>query len=448
MTQALRTFGRILARHGVALMAWYLGGEALHRLLVELAGFVGGHTSLGGLLLLPLAVAARLFAYVAMYLTVRPSLPHSRREDAGGPREFASASLAAILPFFAFYTAWGLLDADLIDFFRIAVAVGLESTGMQADQLGDRGGLIAVGVLPVAVLVIALIARLLFTRFAPRLPRWTVVLAVYTEVLWTFMLFVLVARWWNGVLAWLAERAAVGWLQSFGDWFAINLEPIAAVWEGATWLFGIVVAALLVPAAWLTVAGVIFGTAFDSTPSFPRWAGGAGGAMRGAAMSVARTVVMRLEGLWAAVTVIWRGGPVLFGAFALAYASWAFAEQVATRGALQLIGGHDTWFWAGVFPLVSVGIAAIAEPLRVAIVATAYDGVIGRPKARLDTRPSGIDDPSGVESLSRDEGPSGVDGEPSEIGVVALDVEHEGPLSVVRQHEDEQDAMRRGFRGA
>src|SRR5690349_8582022 len=219
MSQALRTFGRIVARHWPALMAWYLGGEALHRVLVELAGFVGGHTTLGGLLLLPLAVAARLVSYVAMYLTVRPSLPHSRREDAGGPREFASATLAAILPFFAFYTAWGLLDADLIDFFRIAVAVGLQSTGLDASQLGDRGGIIAVGVLPVAVLVVALLARLLFTRFAARLPKWTVVLAVYTEILWTFMLFVLVARWWNGVLGWLSERAAVGWLQGFGDWF-------------------------------------------------------------------------------------------------------------------------------------------------------------------------------------------------------------------------------------
>lgn len=450
MAQALRTFGRILARHGVALMAWYLGGEALHRLLIELAGFVGGQTTLGGLLLLPLAVAARLVAYVAMYLTVRRSLPHSRREDAGGLREFASATLAAILPFFAFYTAWGLLDADLIDFFRVASAIALADSGYGAEQLGDRGGVIAVGVLPVAVLVIALIARLLFTRLAARLPRWTVVLAAYTEVLWTFMLFVLVARWWNGVLAWIGERAAVGWLQGFGDWFAINLEPIAAVWEGASWFFGIVAAALLVPAAWLTVAGVIFGTAFDSTPSFPRWAAGAGGALRGATMSVARTLVMRLEGLWAAVTVIWRGGPALFGAFVLAYAGWAFAEQTATRGVLQIIGGHETWFWAGVFPLVSVGIAAIAEPLRVAIVATAYDGVIGRPKAGLDTRPTGVDPQATVDGVSGSSGDavSGIDREPGDVPVVALDVENEGSLDILGQQEDEQDAVRRGLRDA
>lgn len=100
---------------------------------------------------------------------------------------------------------------------------------------------------------------------------------------------------------------------------------------------------------------------------------------------------------------------------------------------LQLIGGHDLRFWAGVFPLVTVAVAAIAEPLRVAIVATAYDRVIGRPKAGLDTRPTGRDG-------------SGVDGEAGDVGVVALDVEHEGSLRVVGQQEDEQDAVRRGFR--
>lgn len=427
MSPALRTFGRVLAQHWPALVAWYLGGEALHRVLIELAGFVGGHTTLGGLLLLPLAVAARLVSYVAMYLTVRPSLPHSRRADAGGPREFASATLAAILPFFAFYTAWGLLDADQIEFFRIASPIALADAQFDAAQVGDRGGLIAVGVLPVTVLVIALVARALFTRFGDRLPRWTVVLAAYTEVLWTFMLFTLVARWWSGVLAWVADREVVGWLAQFGGWFSINLEPVAVVWEAATWLFGIIVAALLVPAAWLTVAGVIFGTTFDSTPSFTRWGGGA---FRGAAMSIARTLVMRLEGLWAAVTVIWRGGPLLFGAFALAYAAWGFAEQTGTRGALLLVGGHESGLWAGLLPIVTVAVAAIAEPLRVAIVATAYDEVIGRPGAGLDTRPSGLDD------------------EAHEIVVRAGDVQIEGIDGVVRQEEDEQDAVRPVIRDA
>ncbi|MFJ4222936.1 hypothetical protein [Microbacterium sp. NPDC089695] len=437
MSPALRTFGRILARHWPALMAWYLGGEALHRLLIELAGFVGGHTTLGGLLLLPLAVAARLVSYVAMYLTVRPSLPHSRRADAGGPREFASATLAAILPFFAFYTAWGMLDADQIEFFRVASAIALADSGYQLDQIGDRGGLIGVGVLPVTVLVIALAARLVYMRVSARLPRWCVVLGVYAEVLWTFMLFTLVARWWSGIVEWIAQREVVGWLQVFGDWFAVNLAPVAVVWEVATAVVGIVIAAVIVPAAWLTVAGVIFGTTFDSTPSFARWGGGA---MRGAVVSIARTIVMRLEGLWAAVAVIWRGGPLLFGAYALAYAAWGWAEQNGTRGVLQLIGGHESSFWAGVYPLVLIAVGALAEPLRVAIVATAYDGVIGRPQAGLDTRPSGVD-----AAPASATGPSGVDVEPGGHVIGAFDVETEGSVGVVGEQEHQEDAVRRGL---
>ncbi|CAH0169078.1 hypothetical protein [Microbacterium foliorum] len=424
MSQAFRIFARVVAGHWPALMAWYLGGEALHRVLIELAGFVGGHTTLGGLLLLPLAVAARLVSYVAMYLTVRPSLPHSRREDAGGIREFASATLTAILPFFAFYTAWGLLDADQIEFFQIANSLAVGGVGYDPVQRGDRGGLIAFGVLPVAVLLVAFVARLLFARYAARLPRWTIILATYAEALWTFMLFMFVARWWSGVLDWFSQREAVGWLRGVGDWFAVNLAPVAIVWEGAVWVVGILVAALIVPAAWLTVAGVIFGTTFDSTPSLGRWGGAAArGAARSAAMSVARTLVMRLEGLWAAVTVIWRGGPLLYGAYALSYAAWALAEQAGTRAVFQLIGGHEASFWAGFFPLVTVAVAAVTEPLRVAIVVTAYDGVLGRPRSELDTRPSGVDV------------------EPGQIVVAALDVEPERPGDVVGKQEDEQDAV-------
>ena len=431
MSQAFRIFARVVAGHWPALMAWYLGGEALHRVLIELAGFVGGHTTLGGLLLLPLAVAARLVSYVAMYLTVRPSLPHSRREDAGGIREFASATLAAILPFFAFYTAWGLLDADQIEFFQIANSLAVGGVGYDPAQRGDRGGLIAFGVLPVAVLLVAFVARLLFARYAARLPRWTIILATYAEALWTFMLFMFVARWWSGVLDWFSQREAVGWLQGVGDWFAVNLAPVAIAWEGATWAVGILVAALIVPAAWLTVAGVIFGTTFDSTPSLGRWGGAAArGAARSAAMSVARTLVMRLEGLWAAVTVIWRGGPLLYGAYALSYAAWALAEQAGTRAVFQLIGGHEASFWAGFFPLVTVAVAAVTEPLRVAIVVTAYDGVLGRPRSELDTRPSGVDV------------------EPGQIVVAALDVEPERPVDVVGKQEDEQDAVRIRLDGA
>lgn len=438
MAPALRTFGRILARHCPALAAWYLGGEAAHQLLVQLAGFVGGQTTLGGLLLLPLAVAVRLVSYVAMYLAVRPSLPHSAPEAPVGPRAFGAAVLAAILPFFAFYAAWGMLEADQIEFFRIASDIALREAGFDYDLLGDRGGIVSVGVLPVTVLVIALAARMLLTRLRERLPSWTLALAAYAEVLWTFMLFTLVAQWWADARGWLSGRAGIVWLDDLGDWFAANILPVAVIWEGLLWVVGLVAAVVLVPAAWLTVAGVVYGTTFDATPKPLR---GAESALRGTASTLARSVLLRFESLWAAVALVWRGGPVLFGATALAYALWAWAERAGSRGLLQVIGGHETTFWAAFLPLISVAVAVIAEPLRVAIVATAYDAVVGRPSAGLEARTAEATLDLKPGSGSGSGSGSGLDGEARDLAVVAGDVEPERPLGIGGQQKDREDPV-------
>ncbi|WP_426188196.1 hypothetical protein [Microbacterium sp. TWP3-1-2b2] len=429
MPQPLRTFGRIVARHWPALIAWYLGGEAVHQLLLQLAGFVGGYTTLGGLLLLPLAVAAKLVAYVAMYLTVRRSLPHVARPEADGHREFAAAILVSILPFFAFYSAWGMLNTDLYEFFNIATSIAIYDANFDAEQLGDRGGLVSVGVLPVAVLVIALAARLVFSRYSSRLPSWTLALAAYAEVLWTFMLFTLVVQWWGDARQWLDGTVGMGWLQGIGDWFALNIAPIAVLWEGMLWIVGVFAAVLLVPAAWLAVAGVIYGTTFSSAPAPVERSLAA---LRGTAATLSRTMLQRFESLWAAVAVVWRGGPVIFGAAVLAYSLWAYTERLATQGVLRSVGGHESWFWSAFLPLLTVAVAAIAEPLRVAIVATAYDAVIARPDAGLDSRET----VQGAEP-----GASLLDGEAGHVAELSGDVEVEGAGGILRDEEDRKDLV-------
>lgn len=433
MVQALRTFGRILASHGIALAAWYLGGEVLHQLLVQLAGFVGGYTTLGGLLLLPLAVAARLVAYIGMYLTVRSSLPSAGEPDAGGYREYLGVTLASILPFSVFYAAWGMLTADQNEFFNIASSIAFAETNYEQDHLVDRGGMISVGVLPVAVLVIALAIRILHARFSMKLPMWTFTAAAYAELLWTFMLFTLVAQWWTGVREWIGERAVTGWLQGIGDWFAANFAPVAVVWEGWLWLIGMLVAVLIVPAAWLAVAGVIYGTTFDSTP--PSLLRGRA-ALRGTAATLSRTFLRRFEDLWAAVSVIWRAGPMILGSFVLTYALWGLATEGGTRGILQLIGGHESPFWSAYLPLILIGVAAIAEPLRVAIVATAFDAVIARPEAGLDAEPQEI------ESEATEMEQSGLDGEADDLVIASRDVQMKGTHRIDWNNIGDEDVVR------
>lgn len=418
MPQPLRTFGRIVARHWPALIAWYLAGEAVHQLLLQLAGFVGGYTTVGGLLLLPLAVAAKLIAYVAMYLTVRRSLPHVPAPVSEGNREFGRVVLVSILPFFAFYSAWGMLNTDLYEFFNVASSIAFFETNFDTEQLGDRGGLVSVGVLPISVLVIALVARLAFSKYSSRLPSWTLALAAYAEVLWTFMLFTLVVQWWGDTRQWLDGTAGMGWLQGIGDWFALNIAPIAAAWEGVLWILGVLAAVLLVPAAWLAVAGVIYGTTFSTAPA-PVERGLA--ALRGTAGTLSRTMLQRFESLWAAVAVVWRGGPIIFGTAVLAYALWAFAERLGTQALLRAVGGHESWFWSAFLPLLTVAVAAVAEPLRVAIVATVYDAVIARPEAGLDSRER-------IQGSEAD--PSLLDGEAGHDAVLTGNVEVEGPEGI------------------
>lgn len=420
MARALTTFGRILARHGVMLAAWYLAGEAAHALLVQLAGVVGAATTLGGLLLLPLAVAARLVSYVAMFLTVRPSLDAAGAGHTPGVRAFTGALLASVLPFFAFYTSWGMLRADLDEFYRIASDIALAEVGYDTAQLGDRGGVIGVGLLPVAVLVIALAARLLLARFRDRLPAWAGALATYAEVLWTFMLFTLVLQWWRQVESWLGERAVAAWLRSLGDWVADTVSPVAMLWEAGVWVFGIAAAALLVPAAWLTVAGVIYGTRFDAAPAVLQRRVDA---MRGPANVLTRPLLQKLEDLWAAIALSWRAGPALFGAVVLAYALWVLAERAGSRGLLLLVGGQEPEYWQAWLPLLMLLVGVIAEPLRVALVATAYDTVVSRPQAGLDMRGSGADREAA-----------------DAVGLVG-DLEGEGSGGVLGQQEDRQDRV-------
>lgn len=369
----VRVFFTILGRHGITLMAWYLGGDAVHRALLQLAGFVGSYTTLGGLLILPLAVGARLVAYVAMYLTVRPALRMPGSAEPG-LRSFVRAVAVAILPFTIFYTAWGLLESDQTAFVRIAMSNALAETGYGVDidiALGDRGGFLPVGVVPLTILIVAFVIRSVLSHFQSRLPVGVAALGAYAELVWVFMFFTMVAQWLAQLMAWLSTRAGVVWLVELGDAFAISVPPVAMAWEGIIQFVGLAMAALVVPGAWLAIAAVIYGAQFEAVSiRVPD--------RYGRFIALMRPFARRVEDLRAAVSAIWRGGPLIFGAFALTYALWALAEVAVTRGVAAIIGAHEADFWQAVWPFVLVGVAAIAEPIRVAIVATACDAVLAR----------------------------------------------------------------------
>ena len=67
--------GRLIVAHSPALVAWYLAGTLGRYAGIQLAGFVGGYSAIGGILLLPLAILAKMVSVVAMLLVLRDAMP-------------------------------------------------------------------------------------------------------------------------------------------------------------------------------------------------------------------------------------------------------------------------------------------------------------------------------------------------------------------------------------
>ena len=123
MLRSLGGIGRILAANWPALLAWYLAGQVVRASIIALAAPIGPESPLGALLLVPIAVLARLVSYIGMFLVLRRSLPGYRALAGEGGLRFTSARetigeflrvlLVSIGPFFTLYALIGLLADDL-----------------------------------------------------------------------------------------------------------------------------------------------------------------------------------------------------------------------------------------------------------------------------------------------------------------------------------------------
>ena len=92
----LLTALRAAARNWPALLAWFLAGWIARILLLQLAGWLGANQGVYGLLVLPLAVLARLASYVAMFLVLRAELPHFPETESRAARASSRAATGRV----------------------------------------------------------------------------------------------------------------------------------------------------------------------------------------------------------------------------------------------------------------------------------------------------------------------------------------------------------------
>src|SRR5690606_15561254 len=116
----LRLSGRLLAAHWPALLFWFFVQRVAYDAALELGIALVGTSLLLAYAVIALLVVGQLATTIAMFLCLRPSLPMLSRRDlpAADPRahDWSRALAVALLPFFAYYATWGLLDGLRRDF--------------------------------------------------------------------------------------------------------------------------------------------------------------------------------------------------------------------------------------------------------------------------------------------------------------------------------------------
>lgn len=401
----LTTMGRVLRDHWPALLAWYVAGTLAHYLAIELAGVVGAYSDIGGVLLQPFAPLSKLVSYVAMLLVVRDGLRHlgalaPRPQDpAERRRDFVRALLGGTVPFVAFYTAYSYLTEDFkqvvlrtlerrrehafehIDF------LNLENSGDPREWDFAAGELLLTPV-SIGVLVVAFALRWVLGRESVRKHRWLAPVTVYLESLWVVMAALILTDLLGIVGSWVEGRLAMVWLADLREWALDTLFPLVWLWDGAVWFLGELGGVILLPLAWLTVTGAIYGHAVSAkAPELShRRAQAVVERYKGLRAPVRRVIrdasaqaTSRLEPIWSAIMLMWRAGPVLIGFFVLLFALLGLLGEGVEYAMTRLIGPHglnEFWvLWDDALFLIP---ALLIEPLRIALVASGYDETLRR----------------------------------------------------------------------
>ena len=387
---------RLAAARWPTLLAWYLAGWLARYLLIELAATFGATNALAGLLIMPLAVLARLVSYIGMFLVLRESMPafsdlkrgglddvDRTAEPAGRTARVYDILLASILPFFAFYAAWQFLGEDVVAY---AISSLEKINPFDTDYVSGGAVLdLRLNWASISAIVVAFAGRYLIKRYQPRLPKWTPIVAVYLEAVWVYLSVLLVSTYVGEVNDWVSSRAAVEWAASVRAGITGLFAPVGWIWGGVEWAIAETGGLVLLPLSWLALAGVIYGRALAAKPvGFrPRGRYVDSARTRYAALpsAVSRRVtdigsefVGRWRPLGNALVLIWRAGVVPMGIFVLAYTVLEAATSWGLLAGVQLIGAHELLSWWGTFyGILAFGIAAVIEPLRVCLVAAGYD---------------------------------------------------------------------------
>ena len=406
---------RLLGAYGPLLVACYLAGMLLHHVLIQFAGFVGAWVAELGVVLLPLAVLARLVALVAMLVILRDGLSNVGALPEPGKRpirRFTDALLAGILPFVAFYAARGYLADDVTSYFHRRLEVRADIVFTSTVDGGDSTEppspeVLGVSFITIAIIVVAYCLRWLWGRYQDRLPGGFALAAVYLETLWIYLSVTVVSRQLESLAAWVDSRQAMVWLSDLRASLTGWLAPLGATWDTVVLVIGEAAKVTIAPLAWLAIVGVIYGRSVQfATPQItvPTRAAHLERRFKLLPAQVQsrlgdlwRDFASRFTPIWKAVLHMRTAGPAFIGAYVLAFTAVLFLEGALRVGIFRALGPHDiNSFWLLADSMILLAIPLIIEPIRMALVASSYDELIG-----ISAKAGSSDDDSTASESSR-----------------------------------------------
>lgn len=355
---------RLLFRFWPQLAALWLLGFTGNLLLNELAALIGRWNSLAGLSMLALVVLLKLVVIVGLFETVRPGLPTldaASRAPAAQPQmlqdgrtNFVAALALTLVPFFAFYAAWGFLSDTVRDYSRLSLDLFMagEATGL----LKVSGG---------AWLFVSVAAAWALRRFAKFMHKrsktsiWPIIIVI-CEANWAFVGLFVVSEWQSEIRAWFSHLPDtighfLGLLQPVGDASAqtnVATPPEMTSAPIGQQIKGVFLYALY-PVVWLTLAALIYGYDINGEPQIgegrlsravSRWQALPKAARDFIAHFIAGTM-KRYRALAEGVGLALGSGIALLLFAIVFYRLLDWGAAWAWFGLTQLIGPHELQLW-------------------------------------------------------------------------------------------------------
>jgi hypothetical protein len=404
IVRPLALAGSLLGRFWPQLLLIGALGYIARDLLLNAAVAVGLKNALGGMVVLSLVVLTKLMVVVLMFAALRPGMPAVvalRQEASVAPAGDRPASgdhmlavtAAAILPFFAYYAAWGFLGDTVREYSRLA---------LQRVPFGERLNIF--NFVQSQGMVASIAACWAIRWFAKRMnararsPYWRL-LIVAADATWIFIGLYALGVWKNDLITWIGAGAILQSLNehlpalSMAAHAADGFVPVefraAPLFEQLQRLFFYA----LLPLVWLVMAAIINGYELSAATA-PLPAGSRTDTWRKWFRDFVKHFVggyrSRYQPVWTCLRLTLSSGLATLLTFVIAYRALSWIGAWLWYAATRTIGVDDLATWQVIANVLDVFIGSpsdldggvLLDAARVALLAAILEYAVATQRKR------------------------------------------------------------------